>query len=217
MELIVRPEVKEQGINACMALISGASVSNKSNPLEKRKKEVIERLQGFDIEHSPILQAYRELYGLAGVSGFIPPAQHLLTLLQRNGRLPNINTVVDCYNLVSTETCLSIGAHDTAHIKGNVTFRLTDGSDRYTPLGESAPVKVQAGEYACTDDEKIICRMDVKQCDETKITKSTQAFIVYVQGNKNTEFDYLRDALKKVCELIQEICGGTYEIILASE
>lgn len=214
MELIITPGVKALGLNASMGLIKGATISNKSNPLEKRKKEAIEAIQQLDLATNPILQAYRELHEQAGVSGFIPPAQHLIGLVQRNGRLPNINTVVDCYNLISAQTCLSIGAHDTAHIQGDVAFRLTDGSERYTPLGESQPVPVLAGEYACMDDEKIICRMDVKQCDETKITKATEAFIVYVQGNKNTEFSYLLDALHKTCELIQEICGGTYEIIL---
>src|SRR5262249_21915075 len=156
--------------------------SNKSNPLEKRKKETVERLQSFDIAASPILRAYREFYERVGLEGFAPPAQHLISLAQRNGRLPNINTVVDCYNLLSAQTGLSIGAHDTAHITGNITFRLTDGSERYTPLGETEPIKVLPGEYACMDDEKILCRMDVKQCQETRITKETKAFIIYVQG-----------------------------------
>lgn len=214
MKLIVTPEVKAQGINAVMALIKDASISNKSNPLEKRKKELVEKLQGFEIAASPILAAYREFYH---GEDFIPPAQHLIGLAQRNGRLPNINTVVDCYNLISAQTGLSIGAHDTAHIKGKVAFRLTDGSERYTPLGENHPVKVRPGEYAAMDDEKIICRMDVKQCQETKITKETKAFIVYVQGNRATDFDYVLDGLHQVCNLIQEICGGAYEVILPEE
>ncbi len=216
MELIITPEVKKLGINACMALVREVNISNKSNPLEKRKKEVVEKVQGADIATDPILQAYHELYQVAEVEGegFVPPAEHLLGLIKRNGRLPNINTVVDSYNLVSAETSLSIGAHDLAHLKGNVSFRITDGSEKYTPLGENEPVKVFAGEYACMDDEKIICRMDVKQCNETKITKETKAFIVYVQGNRNTEFAYLLNALQKVCDLITEICGGTYQIIL---
>jgi DNA/RNA-binding domain of Phe-tRNA-synthetase-like protein len=217
MRLIVTTEVKALGINACMALIKDASISNKSNPLEKRKKEVIEKLQDFEIAASPILEAYREFYGRVGLEGFVPPAQHLIALAQRNGRLPNINTVVDSYNLVSAESCLSIGAHDTARIKGDISFRLTDGSERYIPLGETEPVTVLPGEYACMDEEKIICRMDVKQCQETRITKETKAFIVYVQGNRATEFDYLLNGLQRVCDLIKEICGGAYEIILPEE
>ena len=78
---------------------------------------------------------------------------------------------------------------------------------------ESSPLQVSAGEYVCTDEEKILCRMDIKQCDETKITKETKEFIVYVQGNKYVEHIYLQKVLHKVCELIKEICGGTYEMV----
>lgn len=213
MKLIVTPQVKELGINACMAVIRNANISNRSGPLEKIKKEVIEKVKVLDISNNQILKGYKELYDKVGIKGHIPPAEHLITLVKNNGRLPNINTVVDCYNLVSAETCLSIGAHDTAHIKGDVIFKVTDGSEKYRPLFENSPINVSPGEYACMDEEKIICRMDIKQCDETKITKETQEFIVYVQGNKHVEFDYLQKALKRVCDLIKEICGGTYEII----
>ena len=64
------------------------------------------------------------------------------------------------------------------------------------------------GEYACMDDEKILCRMDIRQCDQTKITKDTESFIVYVQGNKNTEKDYLYKALNQICDNIEKFCKG---------
>ncbi len=215
MKLIVRPEVKEWGIGAVMALIKGASVSNKSNPLEKLKKATVERLAEIEAATGPVLAGYRRLYERAAVSGegILPPAAHLLALAGRNGRLPNINTVVDCYNLVSLETGLSIGAHDLAHLRGDLQFRLTDGSELYVPLGATEPTPVGAGEYAATDDEKIICRLDVKQCDQTKVTKGTAAFILYVQGNAATPADYLQSGLDRACRLITQICGGSFEFI----
>jgi DNA/RNA-binding domain of Phe-tRNA-synthetase-like protein len=191
-----------------MAVIRDANISNKNTKLEKIKKEVIAKIQASD---NQILKGYKELYGKIGIKA-TPPAEQLIALIKKNGRLPNINTVVDCYNLVSAETFLSIGAHDTAHIRGDIIFRITNGSEKYTPLGEDKPVKVSAGEYACMDDEKILCRMDIRQCDETKITKETKKFMIYVQGNKYTEIDYLKKTLERACELIKEICGGNYEI-----
>ena len=98
--------------------------------------------------------------------------------------------------------------------KGDIIFKMTDGSEKYTPLGENKPVEVSAGEYACMDEEKILCRMDIKQCDETKITKETKEFIIYVQGNKITESDYLQKTLRRVCDLIKEICGGDCSILM---
>ena len=71
-------------------------------------------------------------------------------------------------------------------MRGDLRFRLTTGAERYTPLGEERPVPIAAGEYACLDDEKVLCRLDVKQCQETRITKATTEFLVYVQGNPAT-------------------------------
>lgn len=212
MKFTISPEVKELGINVCMAIIKDANIVNKNANLEKIKKETVARLQTLEISNSKILQGYRELYDKAGINA-IPPAESLINLIKANGRLPNINTIVDCYNLVSAETLISIGAHDSSHIKGDIIFRVTDGSERYTQLGQNEPIKVQKGEYACMDEEKILCRMDIKQCNETKITKDTKEFMIYAQGNRYVTFEYLQEALQKACDLIREICSGTYEVI----
>jgi methionyl-tRNA synthetase len=213
MKLVVAPDAAALGIRARMALVRGARVSNRSNPLEKRKKEALDAIRAIDVDAHPVLAAYRELHRRAGVEGVVPPAQHLVALAKASGRLPNINTVVDCYNLVSARTGLSIGAHDRAHVRGDLAFRVTDGAERYTPLGEAAPVPVRAGEYACLDEEKIVCRMDVKQCQETRVTKDTAEIVFYVQGNRATTEDDVLAGLRAVCELVTEICGGTYEVV----
>lgn len=179
--------------------------------MEDKKKVVIEKARSLDIlgiEGNEILSAYRELYRLCRAQGFTPQAQSLIQLIKRNGRLPNINTAVDSYNLVSVETFLSIGAHDIDKIRGNLVLGITAGSELYVPLGGQEPEKVNGGEYACMDEEKIICRMDIRQCEQTKITKITEHFIIYVQGNRNSTAEYLSEALGKVCEYIDSFCGG---------
>jgi len=50
----------------------------------------------------------------------VAPAEYLLKLIKKSGMLPNINRVVDCYNIASAETLLSMGVHDLANIKGNI-------------------------------------------------------------------------------------------------
>ena len=213
MKLVVSPEVAALGIRVAMARFRGVKVSNRSNPLEKRKKEALDAICAIDIEAHPVLAAYRELHRLAGVDGVVPPAQHLIGLARANGRLPNINTVVDCYNLVSAQTGLSIGAHDCALLRGDVAFRITEGCERYRPLGELGPAPVRAGQYACMDEEKIICLMDVKQCEETRITKQTSELVIYVQGNSRTTPRDVEDGLQRLGALVTEICGGTYELV----
>lgn len=121
-----------------MAIIRDANIVNKNALLEKIKKETVAKLQALETSHSEILQGYRELYDKVGIDA-IPPAKTLINFIKKSGRLPNINTVVDCYNLVSAETLISIGAHDTSQIKGDVRFVITDGSETYAPLGQNEP------------------------------------------------------------------------------
>jgi len=208
----VSQECKDLGINATMAVIRGAKISNKSSELEKLKEYAYEKAKALDTKNNKILEGYRKLYNKIGAEGQ-PSVESLINSLKKNGKLPNINTLVDCYNLMSTETLLAAGAHDTAHIKGNPTIRIIDGSEKYTPLGEDNTLKLPAGEYACADDEKILCRLETKQCNETKITKEAREIMLYVQGNENTSDEYLHESMKKMCEMITRICGGTYEII----
>ena len=115
--------------------------------------------------------------------------------------------------MVSLDTFLAIGAHDSDKIKGNVQFRLVKGDEVYVPLGEIKPVKINKGEYACVDEEKILCRMDMKQCEQTKVTIDTKHFIVYAQGNKEISEKQVKDALKKTCETIIKYCGGEYQLV----
>jgi DNA/RNA-binding domain of Phe-tRNA-synthetase-like protein len=76
--------------------------------------------------------------------------------------------------LISAKTLLSIGAHDLSKINGNIRFIETKGNEKFTPLGEKSPIILPREEYACTDESKVLCRLDIKQCNETKITKDTK-------------------------------------------
>lgn len=214
VQFSVAPELSSQGIKVAMAVFSVSAVTRRqSSPLKQHIKNVISQLNIEELLHSPILEAYKKFHQKAGLHDVRSPAEHLLKLIQKSGMIPNINKVVDCYNIVSAETLLAIGAHDLAYIRGNIRFKTTDGSEKYRPLLKQELEKIQAGEYACMDDEKIICRMDIKQCDETKVGDGTTQFLVYVQGNSETSEEYVLQALRKVCENIQNYCNGEYVIV----
>jgi DNA/RNA-binding domain of Phe-tRNA-synthetase-like protein len=213
VKLLVSKELVDKGIEVTMATFAGANIVNKIAALERFKKEKVEKIAAYDLSDNQILAEYARLQREAGIASPTPPAQWIIEITKRNRRLPNINSVVDCYNVVSAETYLSIGAHDLDHIRGNVRFVVTRGGEKYTPLGAKEKEEVKAGEYACMDDEKILCRLDLKQCDETKITKDTRSFMLYVQGNRCAPMDLLKSALQDVCHNITTFCGGTFEIV----
>ena len=210
----VDPDLAASGVKVKIASFSVPEVTKRrGSDLKNHIKNVISQLDIGGLLDSPILKAYKKFHEEARLQDAATPAEYLLGLIQKSGMLPNINKVVDCNNIVSAETLLSIGAHDLAHIKGDIRFKHTDGTERYTPLFGDEPAAVAAGEYACVDDEKILCRMDVKQCDETKVGQDTRDFIIYVQGNSETDEEYVLAGLQKVCDNIERFCGGEYVVL----
>src|SRR3989344_1818656 len=212
-KLSVSPYLKKQGINVAAALITDAKVANRNSKLEGLKKDVADKILGGKIDNAKILNGYKEFYDKAGMKECVPAAEKLIKLVKKGKKFPEINTIVDCYNLVSAETGLSLGAHDMNFIKGGLVFRETRGDEKFIPLGEKNPVKINKGEYAFMDEEEVLCRMDIKQGDKTKITKNTKSFIIYAQGNKNVGLDYLQKALKKACILLEKVCGAKYQTL----
>ncbi len=118
---------------------------------------------------------------------------------------------MDSYNLVSLETLLSFGAHDLNKIEGDVIFKVADGNELFIPLGNKTQQRVNKGEQICADDKKVLCWIDIKQGDQTKITRGTKDVLIYVQGNKNVKIEYLDKAIEKVCKNVTEFCGGSVE------
>lgn len=168
------------------------------------------------IKTDPILAGYRRLHEAVGCSNKrnIAAPESLLLFLLRTGALPQINLIVDIYNLISAQTRLSLGAHDIRQVSGAVQLRLTDGSERFLPLGAEEPKLVRAGEYAYIDDARdILCRLEVRQAEKSKITlETTDAFFI-VQGNAATNDAYLDAATSELIALLQRFCGGTVELL----
>ena len=210
MKFTIHPELKQRGLKVAMARIDAAKIVNRKSGLEEKKKEIINSTDWQNVESSPILEGYTKLYSDHSLT---PPALNLLKLIRKTKRFPNINTVVDSYNLIVAKALFSIGAHDISKIKGDIKFTILEGNERYTPLGSDSLVPVTAQEYAAVDDEKVICYLDQKQCDETKITKDTKEFIVYVQGNENTTQEEVDNILNEVIDTIKQFCGGNSSII----
>ena len=201
----VAPELARLGVIVKAALFVGPVIKKKNIDLENaiRTLHVSESML-----HDPILQAYSDLHAHSGVHGFFPGAESLIRYLLKNGTLPNVNCVVDAYNLVSAESLLSIGAHDAEHLDGNLVIRPAKGDEHFVPLGSTKPQPVKKGEYVCTDEEKVICWLDIRQCAETKITGKTKAYLVYLQGNRNTSDAYLGRYLEKIIDYQTRFCGS---------
>ncbi len=130
-------------------------------------------------------------------------------MLLESQTLVAINKVVSIYNLVSLKSSLALGAHDLDKIVGNVTLRLTTGTEKFWPIGAKEPEKVSQGEYAyCDDANDVICRMEVRQVEKTKVLPHTKNIFFIVQGNQNTSDEEISHASGELARLITDCAGG---------
>lgn len=209
LSFIVDEELESQGIRVKYALVRVPHIAKKQN---KAFRSYLEKEIGaLDVEkalQAPSIQEANRLYTEANVEG-VHPAKHLLEIIQKSGKLPNINRVVDSYNIISAKYQLSFGVHDIAKIDGATRLTTTTGEEHYIPLGGSDKVVVGAGEYAFVDEKDILCRMDCKQCEKTKVTSSTRDLLVYVQGNTSVTDDQLQKALDEALKNMKHFCEAT--------
>lgn len=180
----------------------------KNTELEKVKQE----WEGKKYKEDPVLAGFRDLHTKVGRSNreYVASPEGLRWLFLERGRFPHINTLVDIYNLISIKTGLALGAHDVDKVQGNITLRLTKGDEIFVPLGKTEPVIIFPGEYGYVDDgNNVICRLEVLQVEPTKVTAESKDIFIIVEGNANTEKNYVEITAKEVCELITKYCGGS--------
>lgn len=194
------------------------SLSNKEfiKYREQTIKDIQKELTMETIENNNILKGFWKLHEKIGKTSKhdVSSPENLLNMLLKNNTFPNINLIVDIYNLVSIKTKLALGAHDLDYINGNVTLRLTNGNEKFLPIGYSKPKPISRGEYAYIDDDNdVLCRMEVRQVEKTKVTLNTTNCLYIIEGNEFASEDDMNEAINLLLELTLKYCGGTADII----
>lgn len=124
----------------------------------------------------------------------------LIKLIKKRGALTRISPLVDIYNLISIEYALALGAHDLDSIKGDIVLKFTSGGERFIPIGAENSEIVFPGEYAYIDNStnEILCRLESRQSDISKLTETSKRILFIIQGNGRSSTDYLLSAKKEL-------------------
>lgn len=220
MNFTVSKEVLDLGVNVAIVVIKGMKNDKENEEFNYHKnkslKQIKSNLSEDSIANDNILKGFwllHEKIGKTSKKDMASP-ENLLNMLLTNDSIPSINLIVDIYNFVSIRTHLALGAHDLDKIKGNVTLRLTTGTEYFLPIGYSKPKPISKGEYSYIDDNNdILCRMEVRQVEKTKVTEDTTSCMYIIQGNENTNNEQIKDAVNMLIDLTTYYCGGTAEVI----
>lgn len=184
--------------------LAGCTVKRKHEGLERLKKQHRESYP-YDSENG-VLRSYREVFESQDIDATASP-EALHQLVERRGKLPRISTAVDAYNLVSLKHNLVISAHDLSKLEGPVRLELLAFPEEFIALGGRREV-VPPGEWAVRDDHHLLCRLNCKQSELSKVGHETTEMLIYIQGNPCTSEEDLERAGEEVAELITRYCGG---------
>lgn len=219
--LNVSPEMLRLGLSTAVVVARGLAQSGTPPALVDYRRKVGEQLAAHWkkplLASHPVLQEYERLHQSFSVTNAPAAPQQLLEFLKRNKDLPAVGPIVDCYNIVSAKTLLSIGAHDLAKIKTPIALRPVTEGDLFVPLGSNEPQSC-AGEYAYVDpDRRIICRMEVLQADFTKVDPDSREVIFFLQGNRRIPTSELLLGAWLLVELVERFLGGSAELVCFQE
>lgn len=221
MDFYVQQDVLDAGVKIVFAVVENIdNYENSPQWLAYRNERIpalYDAYQSLDVHADPILEGYNLLHDRTGVKRRknIPASENLIKLLLKHQGVFYINQAVDIYNLISLESKLALGAHNIDRVQGNVTLRFTDGTERFQPIGQAEPIPVKAHEYCyCDDANEVLCRLEIRQVEKTKVDESARNIFYIVQGNDATEERLLLDTAQRIIDLTTQHCGGSGRIVI---
>lgn len=220
MEFIVDKRVLDLGVKIKAVVIEEINNKETTAEYENWRKEKVQKLikkyQDYDIKSDPIIEGFYELHQEVGVPRRknLPASENLIRLLTKREDLISINKAVDIYNILSIESKLCLGAHDIDKVDGNVTLKITDGTEKFLPLGSEELKPVKEGEYSFVDDNNdVVCWLDIRQVDKTKVTEESKNVLYLIIGNKETKDEELEKVVNDLIELTTKFAGGKATIV----
>lgn len=215
MNFIVEDKVKDLGVKILGLKIEGID-NNKSNIefnswKENKINELVNRYKDYDLKSDKVIEGFYQLHQKVGVPRRknLPASENLIKLLVKRENLIHINKAVDIYNIISMNSKLCLGAHDIDKISGNVTLKICDGTENFIPLGSEESKTINAGEYSFVDDSNdVICWLDIRQVDKTKVTKDSKNILYLIIGNDENSYDELEDIANEIADITTKYCGG---------
>ena len=221
MNFYVKTDVLDSGVKilfAVMEEIDNTRVSEEWNAYRNQKiHELYEQYKDMDVHADPILEGFNILHDKTGVKRRknIPASENLIRLLVKHQGMSYINLAVDIYNLISLESRLALGAHNMDKADGNVTLRFTDGTERFVPIGLGEPIPVRPHEYSyCDDANEVLCRLEIRQVEKTKVDEAAKNVFYIVQGNEAVDDSLLKETAQKIIDTTAKYCGGSGRIVI---
>ncbi len=216
MEITLSDGIKEKFSDIIVKpfLVRGVSVEPYRNELEEFKRKVAEEINSDytieTIKDTPIIRLYRDFYWRAGIdpTKIRPASEALIRRVLKNTPIPQINTLVDSYNLASMKTNMALAAFDAETIAGNLEMKLATPGKKFLGISMQKPLTLIGKEPVIVDEEKTIAVYPYRDSDETKVTLDTRDTIILVCGVPGITQAMIEKTANFTSEYLARFCGG---------
>jgi DNA/RNA-binding domain of Phe-tRNA-synthetase-like protein len=174
------------------------------------------RWGGMELSAIPEVAAWRTAYRAFGIkkTSYRSSVERLIKRVLAGQPLPEINALVDLYNMVSLETGLCLECDDLDKTSGDLVCRFSRPGDSFVDmgaeLGEDANDPPKEGEVVYADSRHVLCRRwNWRQDARTASSAATRRAVLTVQSNGVGDVE---DAAARLAHLIGRECGASCRI-----
>ena len=204
MKIIVDKSIADLGKKSIVIAVAknvnpAAKLSDAFLEKQKKMEEWALNCDAEEAAKHPVNQGYIDSITAVGRSTKKnpPTAVALIQNIKRRGSMPNINSIVDIYNVESLHSFLAIGGHDFDKIEDEICFTDSKKEDVFYPI--LAPEKyVAETDYVYKDKKGIMAWIDVRDGENYKFDENTKNAIFIIQGNANTSVEMRLKALERI-------------------
>lgn len=212
------PDFRVAFVLAESLAVGGARGARLAGEIAAAEETCRRRWGGLELSAIPEVAAWRGAYKGFGIkrTSYRSSVERLVKRVLAGGSLPEINALVDLYNLVSLETGLCLGCDDLDKTAGDLAFRFAREGDSFVDMGaetgEDPNDPPKPGEVVYADGRHVLCRRwNWRQDARTAASLATRRAILTVQSNGVGDASA---AAERLAALIRRECAGQCRIVV---
>ena len=161
-------------------------------------------------ENAPV-KAWREAYrAFKTKKGARCSVENLLKRVLKGKPVGTITPAVDIYNAISLKYALPVGGEDIDTFDGDMVLGVTDGGDRFLPLGEEADDPTLPGELCYRDETGAICRCwNWRDGQRAALTDTSKRAVLIIECVEPDRIGDCQAAIDELAGLLERYLGAT--------
>ena len=193
---------------------NGESTNEIKNMLVEANNEAKKYLTKEVLSENPVIAVWREAYKkFKTKKGVRSSIEALLKRVNSGNPVSSINKLVDIYNIASLKYALPCGAEDLDSFIGDLKLTITQGGDKFIPLGSEEEDNTLPNELCYIDNEGAVCRcFNWREAQRTMLTEGTTDAVLVIEAINEDQAKRAQVAMNELKSLVEDYFGVKGEI-----